>query len=127
MRVAADPIHDAALSGEFHRPGECRLRRADHEQRSQVFTHRVRLWRGRVLPRLYADADPRERRHRTPGRQTLYLLYLIRLGIDLGGMLLGAGPGELLRLALLFGTGRGGILPGHDLLPHAVVPAGLPR
>src|SRR5258708_7115357 len=49
MRLAADPVHGAALSGEFHRPDKCRVCRAHYEQGFGLLAHCFRFWRWRFF------------------------------------------------------------------------------
>ena len=106
MRVAADPVHDAALCGQFRRPPECRVCRADHEQGFGLFAHGFRFWRGRLLCGLRTVPSARQCDPRTRGRAALDFLHPGGLGFAVGIERVGAKPNEFLRGA--FSLGRGG-------------------
>ena len=129
-RVAADPVHGAALCDQLSRPGECRLRRADHEPaiwdcrpRSLALAPSLFFISYMRCSRSPRRADPGALRRKAHG-----VLLHDGLGRRVRGQRLGPGRDRaLLRRALSSGHRRGGILPRHDPLSHLLVSAGLSR
>ena len=91
MRLAADSADDAAVFHQHHRPGECRLRRPDHEQGPGLHARHLWLRRGRLLPRLCALPGPRQRDPGAGRRAALDILHPAGLGRAVRGQCVGVG------------------------------------
>src|SRR6202521_30375 len=127
MRVAADPVHGAALFSELHRPGECRIRGAHHEQGFGLLTDNFRIWRGPLLCWLCTVPSAIQFDPGTGGTKALGFLHHGRMGRALDGELSRAGSAEFLRLTFLLGCGRSRLLPRYDPLSYLLVSAGASR
>ncbi len=125
--LAHPALHGTALSDLLHRPGECRLRRADNAPRfgSQPGCFRPGCW-DRVLSRLFPARSAEQRGPSQDRCAPLDRAHHDQLGADFGRHGICRRRMELLPRPLSARPGRGGFFPGHDPVLHLLVPADPP-
>src|SRR5258706_35278 len=106
MRMAADPVHGAALSGELHRPDECRFGGPHHEQGLGFFAHGVRVRSGHLFHRLRTVPSARQCDSRTDRGAALGVRHYGRMGFAIRLERTGTNPDQFLPGA--FSPGRRG-------------------
>ena len=115
MRLAADPVHGAALRGELHRPGECRLRRAHHEQGFGLLAHDLRVRRGLFFCRLCLFMVPANVILERIGARRWIFCILAVWGLLSASNALVQSPISFYVLRFLLGVAEAGFFPGMVL------------
>jgi MFS transporter, ACS family, tartrate transporter len=112
MRLAADPVHGAALSGELHRPDKCRLRGAHHEQGFGLLADGLRLCAGIFFFSYALCQVPANLILERAGAKRWVFCILAVWGLLLATTALVQSPTSFYAVRFLLGVAEAGFYPG---------------